>query len=243
MINPFKKKDTLSTNRHTTEVLNDKSPFAYRESFSTLRTNLSFVTGASDAKTILVTSALPAEGKSTTAINLAITLAKDNHKVLLLDADLRKPSIQRYLRIQPGSTNGLTDILSNRSSTKDAIGFYETLGIDVMVAGTRPPNPAELVALPRMRELILELQEVYDYIIVDAPPSGVVSDAAILSRVCDGALLVVRQNFSNHQDVLKAKESLTKVNTSIMGVILNNYDIKEDSKDASVAQYYYYYGE
>lgn len=242
MIKKIKSKNKKNQ-RGRTEILSPTSPFPFTESFSTLRTNLSFVTAASDAKTILVTSALPGEGKSTTAINLAITLAKDNKKVILVDADLRKPSVQRYLRIQPGSMQGLTSVLTRRSTIKESIGYYESLGIDVMVAGTRPPNPAELIALPLMKELIEELRLTYDYIIVDAPPAAVVSDPAVLSRVCDGALLVVRQNFSTHQDVLEAKSNLLKVDTNIMGVILNDYKIKEDTKDAGAAQYYYYYGE
>lgn len=242
MLNIFKNKNKTRQSKNT-EIINGKSPFPFVESFSTLRTNLSFVTAANNAKTILVTSSMPAAGKTTTSINLAITLAKDNKKVLLLDADLRKPAIQRYLRIQPGSMQGLTSVLTKQATPKEAIGYYESLGIDVMVAGVRPPNPSELIALPAMKTMIDELSAIYDYIIVDSPPAGVVSDAAVLSRVCDGALLVVRQNFSNHQDVLRAKENLTNVNTNIMGVVLNNYKIKEDTKDVGSSDYYYYYGE
>lgn len=238
----FRKKKVTSS-RNSTEIIGDKTPFPFLESFNTLRTNLSFVTSANNAKTILVTSALPEEGKTSTSINLAITMAKDGNKVLLIDADLRKPSIQRYLRIRPGSMQGLTAVLSNKVDYRQAIGYYELLGIDVMLAGVRPPNPAELIALPKMKEMIEELEKDYDYIIVDAPPTGVIADAAILSRVCDGALLVVRQNFSKHHDVAKAKDNLNRVNANIMGVVLNNYKIKDDSKDPSAAQYYYYYGE
>lgn len=229
--------------RKDTEVINKDTPFPYVESFNSLRTNLSFVTRANNAKTLVITSALPEEGKSTIAINLAITLAKDGNKVLLIDADLRKPSLQRYLRVRPGAIQGLTAVLTNQATTKEAIGYYEMLGIDLMMAGTRPPNPAELIALPKMKEMVQELEETYDYIIIDAPPAGVITDAAVLSRVADGVLFVVRQNFSTHQDVIKAKEQLTRVGAKIFGVILNNYNIERDTKDASAAQYYYYYGE
>lgn len=229
--------------RKDTEVINKDTPFPYVESLNSLRTNLSFVTRANNAKTLVITSALPEEGKSTIAINLAITLAKDGNKVLLIDADLRKPSLQRYLRVRPGAIQGLTAVLTNQATTKEAIGYYEMLGIDLMMAGTRPPNPAELIALPKMKEMVQELEETYDYIIIDAPPAGVITDAAVLSRVADGVLFVVRQNFSTHQDVIKAKEQLTRVGSKIFGVILNNYNIERDTKDASAAQYYYYYGE
>ena len=240
MIFNKKKKKTI---RKDTEVINKNTPFPYVESFNSLRTNLAFVTGANNAKTLLITSALPEEGKSTTAINLAITLAKDDKKVLLIDADLRKPSLQRYLRVRPGAIQGLTAVLTNQATTKEAIGYYEMLGIDLMMAGTRPPNPAELIALPKMKAMIRELETIYDYIIIDAPPAGVITDAAVLSRVTDGVLLVVRQNFSTHQDVIKAKEQLKRVEANIMGVILNNYVIERDTKDAGAAQYYYYYGD
>ncbi|HEY4538081.1 MAG TPA: CpsD/CapB family tyrosine-protein kinase [Erysipelothrix sp.] len=236
-------KNKRKTMRKDTEVINKDTPFPYVESFNSLRTNLSFVTRANNAKTLLITSALPEEGKSTTAINLAITLAKDGNKVLLIDADLRKPSLQRYLRVRPGAIQGLTAVLTNQATTKEAIGYYEMLGIDLMMAGTRPPNPAELIALPKMKEMVKELEETYDYIIIDAPPAGVITDAAVLSRIADGVLLVVRQNFSTHQDVIKAKEQLTRVDAKIFGIILNNYNIERDTKDASAAQYYYYYGE
>lgn len=240
LFNINKKKNVV---RKNTEVINKDTPFPYVESFNALRTNLSFVTSANNAKTILITSAMPEEGKSTVAINLAITLAKDDKKVLLIDADLRKPSLQRYLRVRPGTMQGLTAVLSNQATTKEAIGYYEMLGIDLMVAGTRPPNPAELLALPKMQSMIDELKEVYDYIVIDAPPAAVITDPAVLSRVTDGVLMVVRQNFSTHQDVIKAKDQLNRVNANIMGIVLNNYEIEKDSKDASAAQHYYYYGE
>ena len=232
-----------TSSRRSTEVINKNSPFPYVESFNSLRTNLNFVSSAVDAKTILITSALPEEGKSTTAINLAISLAKDSKKVLLIDADLRKPSLQRYLRVRPGTMQGLSAVLANQVSAKEAIGYYEILGIDLMMAGTRPPNPAELLALPKMKEMLDGLRNDYDYIIVDAPPGSVITDASILSSIVDGVVLVVRQNFSKHQDVLKIKESLKRVNANILGVVINNYDISKDTKDASAAQYYYYYGE
>ncbi|CAM3562290.1 CpsD/CapB family tyrosine-protein kinase [Erysipelothrix urinaevulpis] len=241
MIKRFRK--PKESNRKTTQVINERSPFPFVEAFNSLRTSLKYVSGSTDSKVFLITSAIPSEGKSTTAINLAITLAKDDNKVLLIDADLRKPSLQRYLKVRPGTMPGLSEVVTKQATIADAIGNYEILNIDLMMSGKRPPNPAELLASPNMPDMINNLRSDYDYIIIDTPPAGVVTDASIMSEFVDGVILVVRQAYSTQQQVLHAKHNLEQVKANILGVVLNNYDLSKNAKAGSATQHYYYYGD
>ena len=227
----------------STPLLTNNAPFAYAEAYKTLRTNLSFASISKQYKRIIITSAIPNEGKSTVAINLAFTLAESDAKVLLIDCDLRNPTLRRLLRVRPEYKGGLTALLTGTAELKDCIFNYPKMKCDVLLAGATPPNPVELLSSPQMKDLLDQLGNNYDYIICDTPPVSIVTDAAALSRFCDGVLLVVRQKLSTRDQVWAAKRNLEAVQANIIGSVLTCYDMTNDTQ--AVNPYYggyYRYG-
>lgn len=224
-------------------LLTNNAPFAYAEAYKTLRTNLSFASISKQYKKIIITSAIPNEGKSTMAINLAFTLAESDAKVLLIDCDLRNSTIRRLLRIRPEYKDGLTELLAGTAVLEDCVFQYPKMNCDVLLAGTTPPNPVELLSSAQMKALLERLSEKYDYIICDTPPVSVVTDAAALSQFCDGVILVVRQKTSTRDQVWAAKRNLDAVQANVIGTILSCYDMSNDTQ--AVNPYYggyYRYG-
>ena len=222
-------------------LLTNNAPFAYAEAYKTLRTNLSFASISKQYKKIIITSAIPNEGKSTVAANLATTLAESDAKVLLIDCDLRNPTLRRLLRVRTENNAGLTSLLTGDATLRESILNHPKMKCDILLAGTTPPNPVELLSSPQMKELLDLLSEQYDYIICDTPPASIVTDAAALSRFCDGVILVVRQKTSTQQQVWAAKRNLESVQANILGTILSCYDISDDPQAASPYHYGYYY--
>ncbi len=214
-------------------------PFNYVEAFKSLRTNLNFISATEKINTLILTSAIPGEGKSNTAINLAITLAEDNKSVVVVDCDLRKPSLNRYLKLGH-NFKGVTDILTGTANVEDALIQFEDLGIHVLTAGAVPPNPSEMLSAEPMQKLVADLKEAFDYVILDTPPVSVVTDAAILGRYADGAILCVRSNFAPKETVQLAKERLTAVGVRILGVVLTGFDAKNDAKSSAYSYAYEY---
>ena len=240
----FKKKKHRSSDGF--EVLTANSPFAYSEAFKSLRTNLEFVSSTDNCKTIMMVSALSGEGKTTVSINLAIALAQDGKKVLLCDCDLRKPKVQRYLRIKHSSEYGVSTVLSGSSEIDSAIGFVEELGIYVMLSGPTPPNPSELLASESSKRMFEELKTRFDFIICDTPPVAIVADSIAFSKHMDGAIMIVRQNYATRNQITEGLEKLGNVGTNVLGVVLNNYDSKVDNNYKYDKYYnyrsYYAYG-
>ena len=214
-------------------------PFNYVESFKSLRTNLNFIAATEKLNTFILTSAIPGEGKSNTAINLAITLAEDSKSVVVVDCDLRKPSLNRYLKLGR-NFKGVTDILTGNATVEDALIQFEDLGIHVLTAGAVPPNPSEMLSAEPMQKLVEDLKGAFDYVILDTPPVSVVTDAAILGRYADGALLCVRSDFAPKETVQLAKERLTAVGVRILGVVLTGFDAKNDHKSSAYSYTYEY---
>lgn len=204
--------------------LSKKMPFAYTEAFKTLRTNLSFASVSKPYKKIVITSSVPEEGKSTISLNLAQTLGEAGAKVLLVDCDLRNPTLQRYLRIRGSEYRGLTALLTGRAQLSSCLYTNQNLCFDCIIADAVPPNPVELLGSVRMKAFLDELSETYDYIICDAPPVGLVTDATVLSRFCDGVLLVVRQSFATRDQIRAAKANLEAGNANIIGTIMSYYN-------------------
>ena len=175
------------------------------ESYRTLRTKLHFSSVDKEIKTIVITSPTPADGKSTTGANLAVSLCQEGKKVLLIDGDLRKPKVHKYFGL--ANSIGLTDILSKDSSIEEAIQHISDIeGLSILVSGTIPPNPAELMGSDRMKEFIEELKASYDIIIIDTPPVVQVTDALIASDFADLILLVVAQGETNIDAAIKARK-------------------------------------
>lgn len=221
-------------------LANDDSPFMYKESYRNLRTNLEFLTLDQDKKVISVTSSISGEGKSCISINLALILSASKKKVLLIDADLRKPSVHKYLK--QINQKGLSSIIYTADGNiQDNIINVPDLNFDIMLSGPKCPNPAELLGSRRMEELISILKKYYDYIVIDTSPVGVVTDAAILSKVVDGMVYVVKQNYATKPQITAAYKNLTNVNANVLGVILNQYDFERDSKSLKGEYYYNYY--
>ena len=222
----FKKKNSPGRSGKFISVTGEETPFAYVEAFKSLRTNIGFLTNVNDVRCILVTSAVPAESKSTTAINLAITLADGGNRVALVECDMRKPVLRKYLKRELGQA-GLAAFLAGLAELDDCIVELEDLGISAIGAGVVPPNPSELLNTPRMEALIAMLRRNYDYIILDAPPVTVVTDASIVGRFSDGALLVVRSKFASARTVRQAKSRLESVGVRILGGVLTRFDVRK----------------
>ncbi|MEU6411039.1 polysaccharide biosynthesis tyrosine autokinase [Microbispora sp. NPDC046933] len=189
------------------------------ESFRSLRTNLQFTGVDRQLKSLVVTSCLPAEGKSSTSANLAIALAQAGWRVILIDADLRRPRLATYLGIEGGT--GLTDVLIERARLHDVIQTWGQPALSVLPSGRIPPNPSELLGSRGMRSVLAQLTEEYDMVIIDAPPLLPVTDAAALSAICDGALLVVRHGKTRREQVARAEELLSSINARLVGTVLN----------------------
>lgn len=213
---------------------NPKSPIS--EAYRTLRTNIQFSSIDEELRVIMVTSAGPGEGKSTTLTNLAVAYAQAEKKVLLIDADLRKPTMHHTLRIS--NRWGLTNLLTNQLSIHEVLQETFIPNLTVISSGPIPPNPSEILASKKMVNLLDELKEQFDIILIDAPPAIAVTDSQIIATRVDGVILVVDSDKVKRDVALKAKQNLDNVRARILGVVLNNVDRK--NKDA---YYYYYYGE
>lgn len=218
------------------------APFSFVEAYKSLRTNLEFLSTTSNCKTILITSSVPEEGKSNVAINLAMTLAASNKRVVLVDCDMRKSTISRYLRISHSQV-GLTNVISSRdiSTLPSALVRMKEHGISVLPVGTVPPNPAELLSMPIVEDIFSALQQTFDYVIIDTPPVSVVTDAAVISRVADGVLLVVRPGVTTIQGAQLSKKNLEAVNAHVLGVVMNGYSAKKAGRKDGYS-YAYSYG-
>lgn len=211
------------------------TPFAYNEAFKSLRTNLKFLAMGKSCKKIILTSAIPAEGKSSVCINLATSLVEGGSRVLLVDADLRKPVLHRYLKLHRAQ-KGLTALLSDGNMEETILKMDS--GLHVLLSDAIPPNPAELLGSEQMKNRIDTLTQSYDYIIFDTPPVSVVTDAAVLSQYADGVILVIRQNHATFEEVELAKKNLDTVHARILGAVLNGFDTKSADRESG---YYYSY--
>ena len=175
------------TKQERKHVLSQKSGFYLKEAYRSLRTNIEFAMANTEGcKVVMVTSSVQSEGKSITALNLAITFGQMEKKVLLIDADLRRPKQARLMN--QNTAVGLSNLLMNPNQLDAAIVKSEEHGIDMIFAGDIPPNPAELLASPKMKKLIADLRERYEYVFVDTPPVDLVVDAVALSTQCDGVM-------------------------------------------------------
>lgn len=213
-----------------------KSPIS--EAYRAIRTNIQFANVDKVIKTILVTSTTPGEGKTTTLVNIAATMAQNGNKVLIIDADMRKPRVHKILRIN--NNRGLAEILLEQGPVIDYIQRHKALGLDVLTSGNIPTNPSELVQSKAMKQLIESLKDEYEYIFVDTPPVLPVTDSTIMSTYIDSVILVVQSGVVNRELVNKAKNALLQVGANILGIVLNKVQVKDTKAYNS---YYYYYAE
>ena len=222
----------MPDDRQSTLVTITKPRSPISEAFRTLRTNLEFSSLDKPIRSMVVTSAAPEEGKSTTLANLAVTIAQAGKKVILVDCDLRRPSLNQIFgtRGAPGFTDMMRD---DTLMQKPPLQDTSLSNLRLLVSGTIPPNPAELIASRRMSEVIAALQALADMVLFDAPPVIAVTDAAVLATKVDAVLLVVSAGKTKRDHAKKAKQLLEKVNAHLIGTVLNNV-----KGEASLYQYY-----
>lgn len=212
------RRQLAETNRK--RLINAQTGFDVREAYKELRTNIMFSLPGDGCKKILSTSSVASEGKSTTNFNLAITVAETGAKVILIDCDMRRPNIARLLNEK--GDRGLSNVLINDCSLRTAIFKTKYENLDVIFSGKIPPNPAELLSSDKMVETVDKLAEEYDYIFFDTPPINLVTDAALISKLTDGVVIVTRQYYTDRKLLLQAVEKLKFVNAKIIGLVLND---------------------
>lgn len=231
-MNRNKRKKLKNLNSRTLAAHHDaKSPTA--EQFRTIRTNIQFASVDQDMLILMVTSATPEEGKSTSVANLAAVMAQQGKKTLLIDADMRKPTVHYTFRT--GNTRGLTNILTRQIELGEAVSPTEVENLHILSSGPIPPNPAELLSSKAMDHLLQQATKSYDTVLLDTPPVLAVTDAQVMANLCDGTILVVASGKTENESAVKAKDLLEKSKAKLLGVILNRKPEKKSS-------YYYYYG-
>ena len=228
------KRLALAASKEAVELVTQVRPQSQMaESYRALRTSLLLSSLGAPPKTIMVTSARPQEGKTTTAINSAIVLAQKGVRVLLVDADLRRPSVHKTLGMGPRS--GLSNVLTGSATLEQTLAPSPILpNLFVLPAGTPPPNPAELLASSNMKDVLNQLGEQFDHIVIDTPPTLSVTDAVALSPRVDAIILVIRSGQTTKQALRRARDILMQVNAHVTGVLLNAVDLTSPD-------YYYYY--
>lgn len=207
------------------------------ESFRRLRTNLQFLNVDNPPRVFVLTSSVAMEGKSETAINLSLALAEAGNRVLLIEADLRRPLVVSYMSM-PDKV-GLTNVLSGQADFEDVVQETRHDGVDLLACGPLPPNPSELLASDMARQLLEDLRRAYDYVIIDSPPLLPVTDGALLAQITDGALLVVRSHRTTSDQVAQAVDNLEKADAALLGLVtVANKPAKKGSSGYYESYYY-----
>ena len=212
--------------------LDGRSPLA--EAYRHLRTSVLLSTAGRAPKTLLITSSLPGEGKTTTAVNTAISLAQTGASVVIVDADMRRPRLRSIFDLPDRA--GLSSILSSEVSDAEMLAFVtkeESTGLNILTAGPIPPNPAELLGSDQMRRVVATLQGAYTHVVIDSPPISSFTDGVLISSMVDGVLLVVHGGKSSRHVVRRSRQLLQDVGAKIFGVVLNNVNLRSHD-------YYYY---
>ncbi|MEH7096693.1 CpsD/CapB family tyrosine-protein kinase [Neobacillus vireti] len=207
----FKKKKNIITSSHPDS--------AFSEHFRMIQTNLRFMISNRDIKTYLITSPSKGEGKSTTSVNLAVSIAQQKKKVLLIDANLREPSLHSFFNCS--NTNGLSDVLTGRLSLGEVIYHTDTWRLDLLPSGIVPSNPLELLSSKMMQDLLLKVAQLYDTILIDSNSVLEVSDTKLLANQCDSVILILKNNKSTFSKAIEAKKILEFAKAKIVGVVIN----------------------
>lgn len=217
-----------SQRRH---ILNKNSSFHVREAYKTLRTNIRFFLHGEGCKRICITSGAMGEGKSITILNLAISFAEDGKKVLLIDADMRRPALARLLAER--ATPGLSNVLAGLATREVAVRKEIYPNLDLLFSGDTPPNPSELLGSPEMSAMMDELAQEYDYILVDTPPVNMVADTCVVANILDGVLYLVRQDKTDKDSVARGVNQLQLTGAKLLGFIMNGIDLDTDKRYSS----------
>jgi polysaccharide biosynthesis transport protein len=218
--------------------LDQRSPLA--EAYRRLRTSVLLSSPGRAPKTLVITSCVPSEGKSTTAINLAVSLAQTGARVLVIDGDMRRPTVHSSFGIE--NRSGLSNILSNEMSNVETLALVQkekVSGLYLLTSGPIPPNPAELVGSAQMRKLLAELGTTFDHIVIDTPPIASFTDGVLLSAIADGVILVIHANECSRKVIQRSQQALQEVRARVLGVVLNRIHMR--SSDYSDYYYHSYY--
>jgi capsular exopolysaccharide synthesis family protein len=221
-------------------LMNVDGRSALAESYRHLRTSVLLSTAGRAPKALLVTSSLPGEGKTTTAVNTALSLAQTGASVCIIDADMRRPRLRAIFGLHGGA--GLSSILSSEMTESEMLKVPEhddVSGLNVLTSGPIPPNPAELLGSDQMRKLIVALQSKYTHVVVDSPPITSFTDGVLISTMVDGVLLVVHGGKTSRHVVRRSRQLLQDVGAKIFGVVLNNVDARSQDYYYYRQQYYY----
>lgn len=219
--------------------IGEDSPFSVLEAYKSVRTNLLFSLASQQSKVVVISSALPGEGKSTTCSNLAITMAQTGAKVLLIDSDMRKPVQHKiFKRI---NHRGLSNLLGG-FFTLDEVLFEQVVpGLDLITSGTIPPNPSELMGSDQMSRLLEEMSQRYEHIFLDTPPINVVSDASVVAGRTAGVVLVTQQGYCSYDELDKAIQSVSFAKANLLGVVINrNLSGRRGAKSRAKKESYQY---
>jgi len=220
----------------STILLNSKTDFSIVEAYKTIRANLLFATSTSHNKAVIFTSAEPDAGKSTTSMNLGITTAQLGTRVVIIDADMRKPTLHKYVRVS--NAKGLSKCLCGLENLEDSIYLNVFPNLDLITAGPIPPNPSELLGSESMVRLLDTLSESYDYVFVDMPPINVVADGLMCIDHAAGAVLIARQKQTRYVELQKAVDSIRNIHGNLLGVIVT--DVHEKDKPYAYSKEYQY---
>lgn len=232
MFNRKKKQTENSVNSPgLASIISPKSIVA--EQFRMVRTNLEFAIVDKDLKSLLITSLAPGAGKSTISANLAATFAAQGKKVLLVDTDMRKPTIHKIFKLR--NNEGLSTLITTKEATvSEYVERVEFENIYILTSGATPPNPAELISSKRMEQLIEEMEQAFDLVIFDTPPVLAVADSQIMAGKVDGTLFVIRKGKDKKEQIQTAAERMSSVNANVLGAIYNRVEQNDDA-------YYYEY--
>jgi succinoglycan biosynthesis transport protein ExoP len=230
-----KKKDNMPL-RH----FYDNKHHTFSESVRTLRTSLQLLNIDKPSKTILVASSVPKEGKSTVTINLGFALGQ-LHKVLIVDSDLRRPTLGKQFDL-PGFQPGIANLIAGTHTLDECIVHDEYSGVDLICAGTVPNNPQELLASEQFKKIMQDFTTMYDYIIVDSAPIQAVSDAVVVSNVCDSIVYVVKSDSTSHKMINSGLSRFISLGHRVDGIVLNQVDLKKAKKQGEYSGFYDQYG-
>ena len=220
-------------------VINSDSKFAIVEGYKIARTNLVFSLSAAESKYVVVTSWSKGEGKSTATANLAISFSKMGKKVLLMDCDLRRPNLHNLLKLQ--NTSGLSEVIGKFKSIDEVIHREVLPCLDVITAGSIPPNPSELLGSASFEAFLKEMDQHYDYIIIDTPPVGIVTDTLLLKDYISGYVVVVRERVTTHGDIEKTLQSIQLADSKVLGFLKVGCTSAEKKYSKCKYGYYKYY--
>lgn len=233
-----KKNKNNNNNAETkTEMISDNSRFAIVESYKSARTNIMFSLSGDDDKVFAVTSYSKGEGKGTVSSNLAISFAKMEKRVLLLDCDLRRPNLHNIFKLE--NKTGLSNVIGKMGSFEETVHRDVLPNLDILTSGTIPPNPSELIGSNRFSQLVQRAKAEYDYIIIDTPPIGVVADALLLKDLVAGYTVVVRERSTTHGDIQNLLEGIKMADCKLLGFI--KVGCVRTKKRGKRGYYYYYY--